>query len=302
MTRSAQLHRLIYLDIFEAVQSGRVARGVVPFENSTNGSVVFTLDLFADRNNSFPDIAVCGETYLDVRHYLLGRKALRKSSIDSPDMSGTCTPTSSAPNPVKPRAQPLSDLKHIQRIYSHPQAYGQCEIFLGAYLKGIERIDVSSTSRAAELVKADVTGTSAAIASQVASEVHKLDVLARGIEDREDNTTRFFVLRKGLEDSISSASAHPVAGSKSLVSFTVDHRSPGALADVLDCFRSNGLNLTSINSRPSRLAPFQYIFFVEYEGSKLQDPQGTVKSALEGMEKASHSSRWLGSWEDKMRR
>jgi len=295
-------------DIFEAVQSGQVFRGVVPFENSTNGSVVFTLDLFADRSFSYPDISVCGEAYLDVRHYLLGQLG-SLSLADSPEISGSSTPTSAIPNPLRPRTKPFSSVRHIQRIYSHPQAFGQCEIFLGTYLKGIERVDVNSTSKAAELVKLDPSGTSAAIASQVASEVHHLNVLAKGIEDREDNTTRFFVLRKGASNQdhygISFASQqlnsmNPL--SKSLVSFTVDHRSPGALADVLECFRRHRLNLTSINSRPSCIVPFQYIFFVEFEGSKLRDPDGMVNSALNSLTDVAQSWRWLGSWDDKLRR
>ncbi|KFY42033.1 hypothetical protein V495_04688 [Pseudogymnoascus sp. VKM F-4514 (FW-929)] len=243
-------------DIFEAVQSGTASRGVVPFENSTNGSVVFTLDLFADRELSYPDISVCGEIYHDVHHYLLGHK----SSTLPQETDGASTPTPAVPQPLKPRTHPLSSLDKIQRIYSHPQAFGQCELFLGAYLKGIERIDVSSTSKAAELVKEDTTGTSAAIASQAASVVHKLDVLASGIEDTSDNTTRFFVLRKGLEnDKVDDAGLFAQAGAheKSLVSFTVDHKSPGALADALDSFKKYQLNLTSINSRPSRIRPFQ---------------------------------------------
>jgi prephenate dehydratase len=194
-------------------------------------------------------------------------------------------------------------LEKIQRIYSHPQAFGQCELFLGAYLKGIERIDVSSTSKAAELVKADTSGTSAAIASQAASVVHSLDVLAANIEDTADNTTRFFVLRKGLEDDgVNDARLFAQAGAheKSLVSFTVDHQSPGALADALDSFKHYRLNLTSINSRPSRIRPFQYIFFVEFEGSKLLDPEGVVKGAFERLDKAAQSWRWLGSWTDQL--
>jgi prephenate dehydratase len=272
----------------------------VPFENSTNGSVVFTLDLFADRFKHFPDLSVCGEAYLDVHHYLLGHHAHKLGLSDSPELSGTCTPTSSFPNPEQPRTKPLSDLKHIRRVFTHPQAFGQCELFLGAYLKGVERIDVSSTSKAAQLVAEDESGTSAAIASYIAADVHKLDILAKGIEDREDNTTRFFVLRKGLEESRkATTSSKPT---KSLVSFTVDHRSPGALADVLDCFRKYKVNLTSINSRPSRVAPFQYIFFLEFEGSRFDDPNGIVKGALEDMEKVAHTSRWLGSWEDQLKK
>ncbi len=295
------------IDIFEALQSGEVSWGVVPFENSTNGSVVFILDLFADRSNQFPDVLVCGEEYLDVHHYLLGYVPVRGSSKsnESPVLSRSSTPTPQVPDPQKPRTQPLSSLKHIERIYSHPQAFGQCEIFLGAYLKGIERIDVSSTSKAAELVKVDTTGTSAAIASNVAAKVHGLTAFAKGIEDREDNTTRFFVLRKAtdtLQKDDASQLKRGWPATKSLVSFTVDHRSPGALADVLHCFKQYKLNLTSINSRPSRIIPFQYIFFVEFQGSKLDDPEGTVNEALKGVEKVAQSCRWLGSWEDKLRK
>lgn len=283
-------------DVFDAVQSGQAARGVVPFENSTNGAVIFTLELLADRSSLLPDISVCGEAYLDVRHYLLGRKAPRTGIADSPEVSGTCTPTNSTPNPLEPRSGPLSSLKHIQRIYTHPQAFGQCEVFLGTYLKGIERIDVSSTSKAAEKVEADTTGTSAAIASRLAAEVHGLDILAKGIEDREDNTTRFFILRKGIDE----AARRTEAPTKSLVSFTVDHRSPGALADVLDCFRRYKLNLTSINSRPTTVVPFRYIFFVEFEGSWLKDPEGRVEGALGSLKQFTQTWRWLGSW-DRMR-
>lgn len=264
----------------------------MPFENSTNGAVIFTLDLLADRQSLYADISVSREAYLDVRHYLLGKKA---PAPDSPETSGNSTPTSWTPSPLQPRSKPLSSLKHIQRIYTHPQAFGQCEIFLGTYLKGIERVDVSSTSKAAEMVKADTTGTSAAIASSLAAEVHGLDILAKNIEDSEDNKTRFFILRKG------AAEKKPAAGpTKSLISFTVDHRSPGALADVLDSFRKHKLNLTSINSRPSKVIPFQYIFFVEFEGSLLADPEGRVQGALDQVEKLAQSWRWLGSWDDQL--
>jgi prephenate dehydratase len=283
------------LGVFEAVQSGTADLGVVPFENSTNGAVIFTLDLLADRESFYADISVCREAYLDVSHYLLGQKAV---TTDSPGVSGTSTPTSWTPSPLKPRSKPLTSIKHIKRIYTHPQAFGQCEIFLGAYLKGIERIDVSSTSKAAELVKADTTGTSAAIASSLAAEIHGLDILAKSIEDREDNKTRFFVLRKGVDEK----AKHEDGPTKSLISFTVDHRSPGALADVLECFRHYKLNLTSINSRPTKVVPFQYIFFVEFEGSLLNDPEGRVQGALNEVKKHAQNWRWLGSWNDQLTR
>ena len=275
------------------MQSGQAVQGVVPFENSTNGAVIPTLELLADRHGLYKDLYVCGEWYLDVHHYLMGHKA---PATDSPEISGTSTPTPTIPEPLKPRSKPLSSLKHIKRIHTHPQAYGQCEIFLGAYLKGVERREESSTSRSAEIVKGDTTGASAAIASSLAAENLGLDILAECIEDSADNTTRFFILRKGKD-----VSEHTDAPTKSLISFTVDHSSPGALADVLECFRLEKLNLTSINNRPTKAARFQYIFFVEFEGSRLKDPEGRVERALASLGKYTQSWRWLGSWDDQLR-
>ncbi|KAF4782800.1 prephenate dehydratase [Colletotrichum scovillei] len=294
-------------DIFEVVQAGEVAFGVVPVENSTNGSVLFTLDNFADRNGLYPDISVCGEIYLDVHHFLVGHRpdpvhdaAAGPGLRGGDEGSGACTPTASDPNPLKPRTKPLCSLKHVRRLYSHPQAWGQCVAFLQTYLKGIEAIDVSSTSRAAELVSLDETGTSAAISSEIAAGMHGIDVLARTIEDREDNTTRFFIIRKGLDEKqkMPGHCVRPKTKTKSMVSFTVPHEAPGALADVLECFRRYGTNLTSINSRPSLTAPFNYVFFVEFEGHRFQDPEGRVKGALDGVARVAERWRWLGSWED----
>jgi prephenate dehydratase len=86
---------------------------------------------------------------------------------------------------------------------------------------------------------------------------------------------------------------------KSLVSFTVPHRRAGALADVLDCFRGRGLNLTSISSVPSLDGPFHYLFFVEFEGSKFDDAEGRVRGVFEDLEKVAERWRWLGSWRNR---
>ncbi|OTA66555.1 PDT-domain-containing protein [Hypoxylon sp. EC38] len=298
-------------DIFETTQSGRADYGVVPFENSSNGSVVFTLDQFADRAVEYPDLSVCAEIYLDVHHCLLGHF----SPSPSPSQS------QSQPQP-QPQSGQEVEVKHIKRVYSHPQAFGQCVKFLRQHLRGVETIDVSSTSKAATLAKADATGESAAISSAAAAQLLGLDVLARNIEDREDNTTRFFVLRRGRDAPASDKALEQVlkerkkrstdlnggdggggdvySQTKSLASFTVPHRAPGALADVLECFRRARLNLTSINSRPSLDKPFQYVFFVEFEGHKFCDPEGRVRDVLKNVAEVAQSSRWLGSW-DRMR-
>jgi prephenate dehydratase len=219
-------------------------------------------------------------------------------------------------------------------VYSHPQALGQSAGFLARHLARAETVEVSSTSRAAELAAADPAGRSAAVASEFAGRALGLDVLARCVEDREDNTTRFFVLRVGgpaaappSPSSHSPPFSSPVGGVagqgtrdgeeeverteageadvyggrryKSLVSFTVPHRRAGALADVLDCFRARGLNLTSISSVPSLDAPFQYLFFVEFEGSKLDDPEGRVGGVLADLGRVAERWRWLGSWRNR---
>ncbi|GAP89216.2 putative prephenate dehydratase [Rosellinia necatrix] len=333
-------------DIFDTTQSGVATYGVVPFENSTNGSVVFTLDYFADRSGEYGDLNVCQEIYLDVHHCLLGHiapprqppplsstaaaatanpatiAAATAADREAGSTSGQRTPTAQHPHPAAARSRPLHPLTHVRRVYSHPQAFGQCAAFLASWLRGVETVDVSSTSRAAELALTDPTGESAAISSAVAAELMGLDVLARNIEDREDNTTRFFVLRKGGRaqnhhhapktgtepepepepepETGGDSEARLLSSTKSLLSFTVPHRSPGALADVLSCFRRGGLNLTSINSRPSLAGAvaFEYIFFVEFEGHRFQDPRGRVAAVLNDVAAVARTSRWLGSWEN----
>lgn len=265
-------------------------RGVVPFENSTNGSVVYTLDLFADRTNAYPDISVCGEAYLDVHHHLLGYPASVQSDVN--------VGLGIHEDPLYNARPP--GLRHIKRLYSHPQAFGQCEIYLQAHLRGVERHEVSSTSKAAELVAMDKSRTSAAIASRIAADVHNLGVLDEGIEDREDNTTRFLIIQKGISlGEVLLPRPDRLASLKTLVSFTVDHRAPGALADVLLVFREHGLNLTSINSRPSRVRPWHYIFFVEFfQSAGFNGQQEVMAKALTGLFDFTEKWRWLGSWED----
>ncbi|KAL8824308.1 MAG: hypothetical protein Q9191_005143 [Dirinaria sp. TL-2023a] len=293
-------------DVFEAVHSGSVTYGVVPFENSANGSVVYTLDLLIDREKRFSGIEVCGETYIDVHHCLLGF-GKRVAKVDEAPESGSITPTMNAPNPESPRTRPLSDLRHIRRIYSHPQAFGQCEAFLSTYLKGVERQEVSSTSKAAEVVAADSLRTSAAISSELAANVHGLKVLARGIEDREDNMTRFFILKQGdsnpLTVSLDSAMPSQPATQekwKNLIAFRVDHQSSGALAKSLSVFGSHDLNLTSINSRPSREHPWHYVFLVEFSDERRGGRSEQVNAALNELSTRTQGWKWLGSWIDKV--
>lgn len=245
---------------------------MIPFENSTNGSVVQTLDLLADRESLYKDVTVCGEYFLTVHHCLIGGKAV-------------------APE----------DYKNITKLYTHPQAWGQCDKFLSQHFRGVERQDVSSTSKAAEIVSKDTSGESAAIGSRLAAEHFNAFVLQENIEDSADNTTRFLILRNIHSVRTAKASVNPddnvtiaTKARKTLISFMIEHSSPGALADALSVFKSHGLNLTSINSRPSMLRPWQYIFFIECE----HVPNSSIHNTLEELKAICKSYRVLGTWID----
>ncbi|ODQ78927.1 hypothetical protein BABINDRAFT_64855 [Babjeviella inositovora NRRL Y-12698] len=229
-------------DCFSAIDKGEVVYSVVPFENSTNGQVIFTYDLLrswylpAAGLSPKARFEIIGEQYVNIHHCFLSNS---------------------------------TDLTQIRRIYSHPQVWGQCTKFFqdNATLfktNGVERIDASSTSEAAELViKDSAAGTegSAAICSSAASSLYGLPVLQKNIEDNRENTTRFLVLGK------------PKSKQGLLVTslcFTVNHSDAGALCTALSVLSDYGLNMTSITSRPSLLKPWQYIFFVEFYSK----PQG----------------------------
>lgn len=134
--------------------------------------------------------------------------------------------------------------------------------------------------------------------------------MATGIQDAEDNTTRFLILQKGpvnLEDQgllPSKLFAETGTGTKrkALIAFSINHRTQGALANALLVFKNRGLNVTSINSRPSRIRPWHYIFLVEVGGQKeLEDPD-LLRMALEELDTTTEGNKWLGCWSDKSER
>ena len=299
-------------DVFRAVQSGSADRGVVPLENSTNGAVVYTLDLLADAEHQFSNITVCAETYIRVHHCLIGHMTANENVEDVSRRPSQQLPDTNVSSQDQPWSELASPLGHIAKVYSHPQVWGQCEQFLSRHLKGVERIDTSSTSKAAEIAAQDAGGHSAAISSSAAADLHNLQYLARNIEDSRDNCTRFFVLKKA-NASPSSSSGKPASqggdsdedglrSHKSLVSLSVGHENPGSLADCLSVFKSHNLNLTSINARPSRKKNWQYVFLVEIKGRRLESGDGAVNAALCELDRVAMSKRWLGSWENGLER
>ncbi|KHC78801.1 prephenate dehydratase [Candida albicans SC5314] len=240
-------------DCFQILNEKKVDYAVVPFENSTNGQVVFTYDLLRDwyfQTSTPPKFRIIAEQFVSIHHNLLTN---------------------------------ASKIEDIKTIYSHPQVWTQVNKFLQSLPQQITKIDVGSTSKAAEIVSQDTITTSgsssAAISSYMSSELYKLPILKEGIEDNQSNTTRFLIL--GYDSPISPppppASNNDDDNSKrnttivSSIMFTLNHDDPGALCDVLVKFKEYGITLTSINSRPANLKPWQYVFFVEMIGDIHQE-------------------------------
>jgi chorismate mutase/prephenate dehydratase len=157
----------------------------------------------------------------------------------------------------------------LKRLYSHPQVLGQCRQWLQKELSGVEVIPAASTARAAELAaREDGTG---ALASRLAAEIYGLDVLESDVQDLSGNMTRFLVLGKTC--------GKPTGDDKTSFVFTVQHKA-GALYSAIESFKQYGLNMTKIESRPSRSKVWEYLFFVDVEGHLDDAP---VRQALEGM-------------------
>jgi prephenate dehydratase len=254
-------------DVFEAVQSGSVDRGVIPLENSSNGPVLATLDLFADRGSLNPNVYISGEGYLKVDHCLLGYPPTinQSSPPTTPSEAGTERSFESLP---------LHSFDHIKHVYSHPQALGQCEQFLSKYLPHAVRHEVSSTAAAAHIAAQDPLRASACIGSAVIAKETQLSlsILSEKIQDVPDNSTRFVVLKRfapqwHYEPAWTEELLHHESNEKRkmLVSFSVQHSRPGTLADALVIFKRYDLNLTSISARPSREHAWHYRHFAEFE-------------------------------------
>ncbi|CAN3357095.1 probable prephenate dehydratase [Diutina catenulata] len=242
---------------FDAIEHRDVDYAVVPFENSTNGQVVFTYDLLRDRFLlKKSDFKIVAEQYVAIHHNVLSNTTLDKATV----------------------------------LYSHPQVWTQCTQFLDT-VKNLRRVDTASTAQAAQMVHDDTTNSSACISSQMSAELYKLPIVEASVEDNKDNTTRFLVLG---HDALPITSA-PVTSAI----FTLNSDNPGALCDVLSCFKQHGVNLSSINSRPSHQEQWQYVFFVELDGNAADE---TVAAALADVSASCNEMVVLGTFGRNWRR
>ena len=203
--------------VFEAVESGKAEFGVVPIENSNEGVISYTLDMFMDY-----DLKVAAEVMLEITHNLLSK-------------SGNKT--------------------KIEKVYSFSPATVQCRRWLESNLSGIPIIEATSTAKAAELASQD--DKAAAIASELAAKVYDLHFVEKNIGDSKHNFTRFLVISKEYTQK--------TGRDKTSIMFSIKDK-PGALHDILSPFKKSKINLTKIESRPSKRKAWEYIFFVDMEG------------------------------------
>ena len=173
-------------------------------------------------------------------------------------------------------------IEDIKKIYSHPQAIAQCRKWLRKKLPTVPVEEVSSTALAAKWAAID--NTVGAIASLMAAKLYHLQVVAKNIEDIKGNSTRFWIIGK--------RNVPPTGKDKTSLLFSVKDRA-GALYDVLRCFAVRKINLTKIESRPSKNEPWKYIFFLDCEGH-IEDEN--IKEAIKEMEDYCLQVIWLGSY------
>jgi chorismate mutase/prephenate dehydratase len=183
--------------------------------------------------------------------------------------------------PVRHFLLSRGQLNQITRVYSHPQALAQCRRWLADNLPNASTVETSSTAAAAQ----QATGPDgAAISTESAAELYHVPIIARRIEDVASNVTRFFVIGPQM-------SRHSGRDRTAIV-FSVEDRT-GALYIALKWFAENGINLTRIESRPSRRRLWEYVFFVELEGHPDDEP---VSLAITGLRQSSSFVRVLGAW------
>ena len=154
--------------------------------------------------------------------------------------------------------------KMIRYVHSHPQALAQCRAYIQN--KGFRPVPTYDTAGAAKMIKENKMADSAAIASKRAAELYDMEILDEGIEDRKNNYTRFFVLSPKKKNRGRSVS-HDIGGHdhKTSIIFSVRHV-PGALFGILGEFAIRKINLTKIESRPTKETPWEYNFYVDFEG------------------------------------
>lgn len=238
-----------FTDIFTAVERGECDYGIVPVENSTEGSVRDALDQFA-----VSDLKIVSQLYLEIPFCLISRSALEK----------------------------------ITKVYSKDTALAQCRLWLQRHLPHAQLIDASSTARAVEIAR-DEAGA-AAIANELAATVHDVPVVEKNVQDKANNTTRFVVIGKTPSGAVGNG--------RDMTSFLIAlgeeaSAHSGSLLRMLQPFAQRGLNLSKIESRPTKRKAWDYYFFVDVTG---HHDEPAMQEAIAELRKFCPMVKWLGSY------
>jgi prephenate dehydratase len=239
-------------DAILAVERGEADRALVPIENSIEGSVRPTLDTLAFETGA---VTIAGEHDYRVRVHLIARGGTRTEDVEA--------------------------------VLSHPQPLAQCAGFLRESFAGVELRSVSSTAAAVRMVS-ESGRPWAALGARAAAALYDCELLVEGVEDSDDNVTRFvWIAPEGTEP------AGHGSWKTSLVFSEVGADHPGALVECLSEFSGRGINLTRIESRPLRRGLGRYMFFCDLEGRETEPP---VAEAIAALRTKAASVRILGSY------
>lgn len=236
-----------FAEVFDQVTRRQADYGVVPIENSTEGAVSHTLDLFVDS-----PLQICAQILLRIENGLM-------ASI--------------------PREQ-------IKTLYSHPQVFGQCRNWILRNFPEADLVEVSSTTRAAQLARDNAAQGAAALGGALAAEMNGLTMLESSIQDRATNTTRFLV--------IGEKTCPPTGKDRTSILFAI-HDRPGSLVRALQAFDQFQINMSKIESRPSKRKDWEYVFYVDLSGH-CDDPE--LKKGIAELEKHCSMVKLLGSYPD----
>ncbi|MCM1985914.1 prephenate dehydratase [Methanococcoides seepicolus] len=238
-------------DTFASVINGDSDIGIIPIENSIEGSVGITLDLLLES-----DMTIIGEIVVPIKHCLLSK----------------------------------GEMKDIKIIMSHPQALAQCSKFIRKHFKKAEIRTTGSTSHAAKL--ANEFCEMAAIASKESAREYGLKVLVPNIQDWEKNHTRFIVIKQGKWQEDEACIPKNDTCKTSIIA-DIDEDRPGSLYEIIGEFAKRDINLTRIESRPSKRSLGDYLFYIDIEGST---GDAVIKDALYYINSKVSMLKVLGSY------
>lgn len=242
-------------DVLTAVDKGETDLGVVPVENAIEGSVTSTLDWLVHQ----VDIPIVAELVYPISQCIM----------------------------VHPDQRALSPAS-VKRILSHPQAIAQCQVRLKEVYPAAEWVFIESTAQAAEIVANNPAEAWLAVGPKQAANLHQLNILERHAEDYPNNVTRFIVVSKQEQNWVKAQS-----GYKTSLQVTLPKDYPGALHQVLAAFSWRNINLSHIESRPTKTGLGNYFFLIDIE---LPIDHVLVKGAMEEIEALECQLRVLGSY------